>query len=42
MSHYSKLFKLLKLNSKQSIKVGMLVMGHSIAFMGVPLLFKGT
>lgn len=42
MNHFQKLFKLIRTHKKTSIKVGLLVGFHSISFLAIPLLFKGT
>ena len=42
MAIYSKLLGLLKTHKKQALKVGFFVTAHSLAFMGIPLLFKGS
>lgn len=42
MAIYSKLFGLLSTHRNQALKVGGLITAHSLAFMGVPLLFKGS
>lgn len=41
-SKIRKLLKLLKCHKKDSIKVGILITAHSLSYIGIPYIFKGT
>ena len=41
-SKVKKLLKLLKCHKKESIKVGLFITAHSLSYIGIPYIFKGT